>query len=69
MLNSTSKSALLVMDMQNSVVSRLVENDMTLLPFQKAFEAARGHGILVIYVRSRSAPDRQGYDSSIYFMA
>lgn len=51
MQNSPSKSALLVMDMQNSVVSRFVNNEKTLLPFQKAIEAARSHAIPVIYVR------------------
>ncbi|WP_019914118.1 cysteine hydrolase family protein [Paenibacillus sp. HW567] len=51
MYNSPSKSALLVMDMQNSVVSRFVDNEQALLPFQKAIEAARSHAIPVIYVR------------------
>jgi nicotinamidase-related amidase len=51
MINSPSKSALLVMDMQNSVVSRFVDNKKALLPFQKAIEAARSHAIPVIYVR------------------
>ncbi|MHA7964727.1 cysteine hydrolase family protein [Paenibacillus sp. CAU 1782] len=50
MQNSQGKSALLVMDMQNSVVSRYVDSEKTLLPFQKAIEAARNHGIPVIYV-------------------
>ncbi|OCT16383.1 isochorismatase [Paenibacillus pectinilyticus] len=51
MHNSQSKSALLVMDMQNSVVSRFVGNEKALLPFQQAIEAARSYGIPVIYVR------------------
>lgn len=51
MQNSPSKSALLVMDMQNSVVSRFVDSEKALLPFQKAIEAARSHAIPVIYVR------------------
>lgn len=51
MQNPQSKSALLVMDMQNSVVSRFVENENALLPFQKAIEAARRNAIPVIYVR------------------
>ncbi|KRF34605.1 cysteine hydrolase family protein [Paenibacillus sp. Soil787] len=51
MQNSTSKCALLVMDMQNSVVSRFVGSEKALLPFQKAIEAARSHTIPVIYVR------------------
>ncbi|ANY67161.1 isochorismatase [Paenibacillus sp. BIHB 4019] len=51
MQNSPSKSALLVMDMQNSVVSRYAAGEGALLPFQKAIEAARSHAIPVIYVR------------------
>ncbi|NOU87270.1 isochorismatase family protein [Paenibacillus sp. LMG 31460] len=51
MQNSPSKSALLIMDMQNSVVSRFVDSEKALLPFQKAIEAARSHAIPVIYVR------------------
>lgn len=51
MQNSPSKSALLVMDMQNSVVSRFVDSEKALLPFQKAIEAARSHAIPIIYVR------------------
>ena len=51
MQNSSSKSALLVMDMQNSIVSRFVDSEKTLLPFQKAIEAARSHAIPVIFVR------------------
>jgi Amidases related to nicotinamidase len=51
MLHSPSKSALLVMDMQNSVVSRYVKSEEELLPFQKAIAAARSNEIPVIYVR------------------
>lgn len=51
MTNLLSKSALLVMDMQNSVVSRFVQNETALHPFQVAIEAARSHAIPVIYVR------------------
>lgn len=58
MQNSPSKSALLVMDMQNSVVSRFAANEEALLPFQKAIEAARSHAIPVIYVR---VAFREGY--------
>lgn len=47
---SSSKSALLVMDMQNSVVSPFVDSYEALLPFQKAIEAARSHAIPIIYV-------------------
>lgn len=51
MRNPPGKSALLVMDMQNSIVSQFVNNEKELLPFQKAIEAARSHAIPVIYVR------------------
>ncbi|MHA6481645.1 cysteine hydrolase family protein [Paenibacillus sp. strain BS8-2] len=54
--NSPSKSALLVMDMQNSVVSRYVSNDEVILPFQKAIEAARSNSISVIYARVAFRP-------------
>ncbi|MDP4083706.1 MAG: isochorismatase family cysteine hydrolase [Bacillota bacterium] len=46
-----NKTALLVMDLQNGIVSRLGDNDQLLLPFQKAVEAARQHNIPVIFVR------------------
>jgi nicotinamidase-related amidase len=39
------------MDLQNGIVSRLASTPETLLPFQQAIEAARSHGIQVIYVR------------------
>lgn len=45
------KTALLVMDVQNDIVSRFAENGKVLLPFQKAVEAARRHTIPVIFVR------------------
>jgi nicotinamidase-related amidase len=51
MLKSYNKTALLVMDLQNGIVSRFAENGELLLPFQKAVEAARQHNISVIYVR------------------
>lgn len=46
-----NKAALLVMDMQNGIVSRFTENEEILLPFQKAVAAARKHAIPVIFVR------------------
>lgn len=58
MSNSTSNSALLVMDMQNSIVSRYVQNEEQLQPFQKAIDTARQHDIPVIYVR---VTFREGY--------
>jgi nicotinamidase-related amidase len=50
MHNHHNKTALLVMDMQNGIVSRFTE-DGKLIPFQKAVEAARRHSIPVIFVR------------------
>ena len=51
MSNHHNKLALLVMDMQNGIVSRFAENGKVLLPFQKAVEAARRHSIPIIFVR------------------
>ena len=51
MQNHHGKTALLVMDVQNGIVSRFAENGKVLLPFQKAVEAARQHNIPVIFVR------------------
>lgn len=51
MLKSFGKTALLVMDIQNGIVSRFGENEEVLLPFQKAVEAARRNNISVIFVR------------------
>jgi nicotinamidase-related amidase len=51
MQNRHDKAALLVMDVQNGIVSRFAENGKVLLPFQKAVEAARQHSIPVIFVR------------------
>ncbi|GAK40846.1 cysteine hydrolase [Paenibacillus urinalis] len=48
---SQSKSALLVMDMQNNIVSRYVSNNELLYPFQQAVEAARRSDIMVIYAK------------------
>ncbi len=41
MQNQTNKTALLVMDIQNGIVSRLGERTNVLVPIQKAIEAAR----------------------------
>jgi len=51
MRDTNGKTALLVMDLQNGIVSRYAENEKTLLPFQKAVHAARQNGIPVIYIR------------------
>ncbi|MCM3173653.1 cysteine hydrolase [Paenibacillus sp. MER 99-2] len=51
MPNERNKCALLIMDMQRSVVSQFVKNAESLLPFQKAINTARSHAIPVIYVR------------------
>lgn len=52
MQNQTKKTALLVMDMQNGIVSRFGDDTTTMLvPVQKALEAARQNHILVIFVR------------------
>ncbi|WP_339167804.1 cysteine hydrolase [Paenibacillus sp. FSL R5-0341] len=56
MPHSMSKSALLIMDMQKSVVSQFVKDREDLLPFQKAIETARRHAIPVIYVRVAFRP-------------
>jgi nicotinamidase-related amidase len=51
MQNQTNKTALLVMDIQNSNVSRFCENTNELVPIQKAIEAARQNNIPVIFVK------------------
>lgn len=51
MQNQTEKAALLVMDMQNGIVSRFAENEEALLPVQKAVAQARDNQIPVIFVR------------------
>ena len=51
MKKSYENTALLVMDLQNGIVSRYSENQEILLPFQKAVEAARRCNIPVIFVR------------------
>ncbi|MED4227203.1 isochorismatase family cysteine hydrolase [Neobacillus cucumis] len=47
----SKNAALLVMDLQNGIVSRYGDKQDVLLPFQKAVEAARQHNIPVIFVR------------------
>lgn len=51
MKSSSEKAALLVMDVQNGIVSRFAENKELLLPIQKAVASAREHHIPVIFVR------------------
>ncbi|WML53452.1 isochorismatase family cysteine hydrolase [Neobacillus sp. PS3-12] len=51
MLKSNGNTALLVMDLQNGIVSRFAGNKEIILPFQKAIEAARQNNIQVIFVR------------------
>lgn len=48
---STNHSALLVMDVQNGIVSHFSEKPEALAPFQYAVKAARQAGIPVIFVR------------------
>ncbi|MDB5055258.1 MAG: isochorismatase hydrolase [Bacilli bacterium] len=57
-MQNHDKTALLIMDMQNGIVSRFAEKGEVLLPFQKAVEAARRHTIPVIFVR---VAFRKGY--------
>ncbi|MBH8605332.1 cysteine hydrolase family protein [Thermoactinomyces sp. CICC 10522] len=57
-MQNHDKAALLVMDIQNGIVSRFAENENALLPFRKAVEAARRHSIPVIFVR---VAFREGY--------
>jgi nicotinamidase-related amidase len=58
MQNQHANTALLVMDLQNGIVSRFAENEAVLLPLQKALETARQHNMLVVYVR---VAFREGY--------
>lgn len=52
MQNHKSKAALLVMDVQNSIVPRLGENqEKVVSSFKRALKAAREHAIPVIFVR------------------
>ncbi|MCH3965531.1 MAG: cysteine hydrolase [Clostridium sp.] len=51
MQNHKSKEALLVMDMQNGIISRFLQDEKVVLPFQKAVEAARRHLVPIIFVR------------------
>ncbi|PEL14392.1 cysteine hydrolase family protein [Bacillus sp. AFS017336] len=45
------KTALLVMDLQNGIVSRFADKQEILKPFQQAIQAARQNNIQVIFVR------------------
>lgn len=45
------RTALLLMDMQNMIVSRYTSDTAQLNPFKKALETARLHGLPVIFVR------------------
>lgn len=51
MQKQTNKTALLVMDMQNCIVSQFGESTNVLVTVQKAIEAARQNNIPVIFVR------------------
>ncbi|MGC7871359.1 cysteine hydrolase family protein [Desulfosporosinus sp. SYSU MS00001] len=51
MPDRSNKPALLIMDVQNGIVSRFAEKEEILRPFIKAAEAARQHNIPVIFVR------------------
>ncbi|MCL6452359.1 MAG: cysteine hydrolase [Alicyclobacillus sp.] len=50
------RSALLVMDVQNGIVSRFAEREEALAPFQRAVAAARQAGVPVIFVRVAFRP-------------
>ncbi|MFC3799096.1 cysteine hydrolase family protein [Cohnella sp. GCM10012308] len=54
----SGKTALLVMDMQQSIVARYAMDEERWLPFQTAVRAAREHGVQVIYIRLAF---REGY--------
>lgn len=51
-----SKAALLVMDVQNGIVSRFAEKPEILAPFRQAVDSARGAGIPVIFIRVAFRP-------------
>jgi nicotinamidase-related amidase len=51
MKDHAKKAALLVMDMQNGIVSRFAENEEVLVPIQNAVASARKHHIPVFFVR------------------
>ncbi|WP_342047517.1 cysteine hydrolase family protein [Bacillus sp. OTU530] len=52
MQNQSKKTALLVMDLQNGIVSHLGENiEEAIIPYQAAIKAAREHSLPVIFVR------------------
>ncbi|WP_206885666.1 cysteine hydrolase family protein [Alicyclobacillus mali (ex Roth et al. 2021)] len=51
MASDVKHTALLVMDVQNGIVSRYIQDASTMRPFQEAVSAARKAGIQVIFVR------------------
>lgn len=50
-MQKSKKTALLIMDLQNGIVSRFIESEQVLLQSQKALAYAREHSIPVIFVR------------------
>ncbi len=67
MKNQHSTTALLVMDVQNGIVERFAGNGSATVPFQKAVDAARKHGIYVIFVRvafSEGYPEVSAHNKS-----
>lgn len=50
-MTTNQTTALLIMDLQNGIVSRFAENTQVLRPLQNALAAARQHEIPVIFVR------------------
>lgn len=56
MENRHEKTALLVMDMQNGIVSHFAEQQELLQPIRNALSAARRHGISVFFVRVAFRP-------------
>ncbi|QHT63287.1 cysteine hydrolase [Paenibacillus lycopersici] len=57
-MSTNQTTALLVMDLQNGIVSRFPDKEAALEPFRKALETARQHNMQVIYVRVAL---REGY--------
>jgi nicotinamidase-related amidase len=55
---NNKNTALLVMDLQNGIVSRFVQDAEGMAPFQKAVQAARSANIPVLFVR---VAFREGY--------
>ncbi|MDO3412208.1 cysteine hydrolase [Saccharibacillus sp. CPCC 101409] len=57
MTENRGSTALLMMDVQNVIVSRYAPEEEMLDPFRRALDAARSHGIPVIFVRVGFRPD------------